>query len=103
MEKLREFTNKSTDIQRAIAVLNWDQETYMPKKGQGFRAQQIGTLSGLAHEIATSKAYEECLLELKDKESLSAQDQRNVQLLLKDFEKAKKSLQDYKLELVYRF
>ncbi len=99
MEKLREFTNKITDIQRAIAVLNWDQETYMPKKGQGFRAQQIGTLSGLAHEIATSKAYEECLLELKDKESLSAQDKRNVLLLLKDFEKAKKLPSEFVIRL----
>ena len=99
MEKLREFTNKITDIQRAIAILNWDQETYMPKKGQGFRAQQIGTLSGLAHEIATSKAYEECLLELKDKQSLSAKDQRNVLLLLKDFEKAKKLPSEFVIRL----
>ena len=55
-KKLLKFTNKIADIKNAIAVLNWDQETYMPPKGQGFRTQQIATLSGIAHETETSTA-----------------------------------------------
>ncbi len=48
-KKLLNFTNKIADIKNAIAVLNGDQETYMPPKFQVFRAQQIATLSGIAH------------------------------------------------------
>lgn len=41
------------DIGRLAAVeqlLEWDQETYMPKKGVQARSQQIALLAGLAHE-----------------------------------------------------
>lgn len=99
MKKLREFTNKITDIQRAIAVLNWDQETYMPKKGQSFRAQQIGTLSGMAHEIATSSAYEDCLMSTQEDSSLGAKDRRNIELLIKDLKKAKKLPSEFVIRL----
>lgn len=89
-EQLKKNRHKISDIQYAIALLNWDQETYMPPKGQAFRAQQITTLSGIAHELSTSKDYEDLLQTLANNKSLSKNEQKNVQLLNSDFQKAKK-------------
>ena len=41
------------DLQRAGAVLNWDQATYMPQGGAEARGRQLALLSGLAHERMT--------------------------------------------------
>jgi carboxypeptidase Taq len=42
------------DLQKSIAVLQWDRETNMPPQGNSGRTQQITTLTQLAHEIGTS-------------------------------------------------
>ena len=45
--------NTICDIGAATAVLNWDQETYMPHGGSMTRAEQISTLSTLMHQMLT--------------------------------------------------
>ena len=50
-EKLK----KIADIQYSMALLSWDQEVYMPAKGAEFRAGQLSTLAGIAHELSHSK------------------------------------------------
>ncbi len=42
------------DVVHAISVLEWDQQTYMPPLGGEARAEQIATLSKIAHEMFTS-------------------------------------------------
>lgn len=49
LEKLREMLGEVTDISHAIALLGWDQQTYMPPGGANDRAMQLATLSSLAH------------------------------------------------------
>lgn len=49
----------------ARALLHWDQETYMPKKGVGKRAETIAYLTGLLHEKFLAKDFEELLLRSK--------------------------------------
>jgi carboxypeptidase Taq len=98
-ENLRILTNKIADIKYAISVLNWDQETYMPVKGQQFRAQQIATLSGIAHELSTSNSYEKALMDLKDEKKLSVSQRKNIDLLIFDFEKSKKLSADFIVKL----
>ena len=44
---------KIADVQYSSAVLQWDQEVYMPPKGAHYRARQLSTLAGYAHELAT--------------------------------------------------
>lgn len=51
--KYTELLSEISDIAHATALLHWDLETYMPKKGHARRAQQIGTLSKLAHQKFT--------------------------------------------------
>lgn len=42
------------DLNRASAVLQWDQATYMPPGGATARGRQVATLSRLAHEAFTA-------------------------------------------------
>ena len=43
------------------ALLNWDQETYMPAQGAAFRADQQGALAALVHERKTNRRIGELL------------------------------------------
>jgi carboxypeptidase Taq len=49
LEQLKEILAEVTDLGRAAAVLEWDQETYMPPGGVESRAEQQSTLQRLAH------------------------------------------------------
>ena len=46
---------KIADVKYSLAVLQWDQETYMPAKGDLARGRQIATLSEIAHEQFTDE------------------------------------------------
>jgi carboxypeptidase Taq len=54
-ETYRQHMRKLADVRAALALMQWDQETYLPAKGTTFRAQQVSTLSEMAHELATSE------------------------------------------------
>ena len=41
---------KIADIKYSAAVLEWDQETYLPPKGAAARSRQLASLSEVAHE-----------------------------------------------------
>ncbi len=50
-----------TDLRAAAAVLRWDQETYMPPRGSAGRAEQLGTLTRLAHDLFVSSKTKDLL------------------------------------------
>lgn len=81
---------KIADIKYAVAVLQWDQETYLPPKGAEFRGQQMATLSEMAHEEFTSPGLGDLLEELHGRGDLADDQRRNVALSLEDFTKQKK-------------
>lgn len=78
---------KIADIRNAMAVMGWDQETYMPEKGAEFRGQQLTTLSVIAHELFTDKGLGELLQELAGRRDLDARQRRNIELSLEDYDK----------------
>jgi carboxypeptidase Taq len=78
------------DIKAANAILQWDQETYMPQGGAQFRGQQISTLSEVAHQLFSEDALGDMLNELMGKDDLSLAQKRNVELTLEDYTKNKK-------------
>jgi carboxypeptidase Taq len=86
----KQALQRIADIKYASAVLQWDQETYLPKKGHDARGRQIATLSELAHEQFTDPAFGNLLNELAGKNDLSEKDKRNVTLSLEDYNKSKK-------------
>jgi carboxypeptidase Taq len=57
----QQHLQKIADVKYASAVLQWDQETYMPANGAGFRAQQIATLSEITHELFTQPRFKNIL------------------------------------------
>ena len=65
LDKLKELIFEIDDINKVVAVLGWDQETYMPKCGIGQRANQISTLSRISHEKFISKKVGDLIEELK--------------------------------------
>ncbi|WP_295119233.1 carboxypeptidase M32 [uncultured Chitinophaga sp.] len=78
------------DVRYSIAVLSWDQETYLPEKGARFRGQQITTLSTMAHELFTAEVLGSLLHELSSRSDMDAGKQKNIALSLEDYEKNKK-------------
>jgi len=87
------------DIRYASAVLQWDQETYLPPKGAGFRGQQIATLSELAHQLFTGEKLGILLQELSARTDLKHAEKRNIELSLEDYTKQKKLSSSFVREL----
>jgi carboxypeptidase Taq len=86
VEKMR----KIADLRYASALLQWDQETYLPPKGAAIRGQQIATLSELAHHYFTDETLGSLLQELLAGNSLTPNEKRNVELTWEDYSKQKK-------------
>jgi carboxypeptidase Taq len=78
------------DIKYASAVLQWDQETYLPPKGNDKRGQQIATLSELAHQQFTNEHTGALLRDVNAAEGLDDRQKKNAALSLYDYEKATK-------------
>lgn len=86
--KLRERLGTIRDLQRAAAVLDWDQQTYMPSPGAPARARQISTLQTLAHEWFTAKETGKLLETLQKYQcDLNEEDRILVEVTSREFEK----------------
>lgn len=81
---------KIADVKYASAVLQWDQETYLPPKGNDFRGRQIATLTEIAHEQFVDDKLGALLNELLSTDGLSIHEKRNVQISLEDYNRNKK-------------
>jgi len=66
LQALKDILAEVTDLSRAAALLEWDQETYMPPGGVQSRAEQLSTLLRLAHVHFTSDEVGRLLSELED-------------------------------------
>ena len=78
------------DLRYASALLQWDQETYLPPKGATIRGQQIATLSETAHNFFTDDRLGGLLQELASRADLGPGEKRNVELTLEDYNRQKK-------------
>jgi carboxypeptidase Taq len=50
LEKLHAIDNECRLLEKTVAALQWDQETYLPEKGVEERAEQLALLEGIAHQ-----------------------------------------------------
>lgn len=85
-----EQKQKIKDVESAIGLMHWDMETYMPEGAAKVKSRQIGTLSSINHNMATSTDYENLLNKLKDENSLTDNQKKNVELSLSDFNRTNK-------------
>lgn len=63
-QKICELSRKAKVLEGVSNLLNWDQETYMPKKAAPIRAEQIQTLAGIIHKEQTGKTFANALSKL---------------------------------------
>src|SRR5688572_33165912 len=89
-EEYKTRMQKIADLKTASAVLQWDQETYLPPKGASFRGQAISTISELSHKMFTEDSFGDLLNKLSDGNNLGDEEKRNVQRTLEDFQKSRK-------------
>jgi carboxypeptidase Taq len=94
-EKYRNKMRFIADVKNANAVLQWDQETYLPPKGASFRGQQISTLSEISHRLFSEEELGILLQELLSKDDLSEGQKRNVEKTNEDYLKNKKYTSEF--------
>src|ERR1700686_4290501 len=66
LERLKAILAEVTDLSRSAAVLEWDQETYMPPRGVAARSDQLSTLLRLSHVRFTADEVGDLLSKLED-------------------------------------
>lgn len=79
------------NLSRANAVLGWDQQTYMPPGGARARAEQMATLSRLAHELFITQETGELLQKAAEEVAdlpPDSDEAKLVQVAQRDYEKA---------------
>lgn len=101
-EKFRQELTEMTHIKSALAVLGWDQEVSMPKKGADLRAQTISNLAGILHEKFTSHEFEKLLLEIakySEDGKLDEEEQCIFREVKREFDREKKMPVEFVKEL----
>jgi carboxypeptidase Taq len=78
---LKEKMAEVVDLQAASNVLNWDQQTYMPRGGAAARAEQLATLDKVAHEKAIAPEVGQLLEALTEEMAGSDPDSDDVRLV----------------------
>lgn len=105
LQRLKELLREIDDLHKAAAVLNWDQETYMPPGGIEARANQLATLQKIAH---TRFVRDEVGKLLEDLRPLSAEmdfDSDTASLIRvtsREYEKARKIPDELVAELAQK-
>ena len=90
IQKLKNILAEIADLNNAIALLEWDQQTYMPNGGAEARAMQLGTLGKVQHEMSTSQELGKLIDELKDRTASmdpDSDDARMVKFAVRDYER----------------
>ena len=91
-QKLTTLTAKLKDIHNlhcAEAVLGWDQQVYMPPGGAEARAEQLATLSKIAHEMFTTPEIGALLDDLAQADLGYDSDEASlIRVVRRDYDKA---------------
>jgi carboxypeptidase Taq len=81
LEQLETILAEVTDLGRAAALLEWDQETYMPPGGVAARSDQLSTLLRLSHVRFTSNDVGRLLSDLEEETAGQAFDSYEASLV----------------------
>jgi carboxypeptidase Taq len=100
--QLKARLTRIADLSGARSVLSWDQQVMMPKGGATTRGDQMGTISGLAHEMFVDEEVGALLEELQQAYSgrdYGADDVSLVRVTMRDYEKRVKIPTDLVVEM----
>jgi carboxypeptidase Taq len=98
LARLKEIIHEIYDLQAASALLDWDEQTYMPPAGALERGEQGGTLARLGHERQISDEFGRLLEDLKPYASQLDPDSDDACLIRyesKEFDKQKRVPSSY--------
>lgn len=91
LKTLRAKLKEIVDLNAAVDVLGWDQQTYMPPGGATARAEQLATLSKISHELFTTDEIGELLTDLSQAGFEYDSDEASlVRVAQRDYDKARK-------------
>jgi len=93
LSKLKELLGEVSDINRATAVLSWDQQVNMPPGGAEGRGQQLATLGKIAQEKFTSDEVGKLLDDLKQEfagADANHDDAAMIRVAARNYDKAKR-------------
>jgi len=72
-------------LNSAVALLSWDEDTHMPKRGLALRAETIGKLSRMAFELSTSDDLGKYIEDLEGRSDLSVKQAASVRVVGKTY------------------
>jgi carboxypeptidase Taq len=101
--ELRHRLGEVDDLRASAWLLRWDLETTMPPGGADVRAEQLGTLAGIAHERFTADELGALLEELRPYEAELDYDSDEASLIRvtrRDYERARRVPVDLRAEMV---
>jgi carboxypeptidase Taq len=101
--ELRRRLEEVDDVRKAAWVLQWDLETMMPPAGADVRAEQLGTLAGLAHERFTSDELGELLEQLRGYEAALEYESDEASLIRvarREYDRARRVPTELRTEMV---
>ncbi len=91
-DELKSKMKEMSLIASSASILHWDQQTYMPPKGAQFRADQLGAISSLTHEMFTDPKVGDMIKEVADSDLAKGDtpEAANIRELKHDYDKATK-------------
>ena len=102
LNELRERLGEIVDLNRASALLGWDQQTMMPPRGTEGRSDQLSTIDRMSHELFVSDEMGRLLDELAEHESElgpESVDAALIRVTRRDWEKARRVPGELRSEL----
>ncbi len=76
-------------LNSTLALLHWDQRTYLPPKGQEARAEVIGKLTKMVFELSIDDRLGRYLDELERRDDLSEEERASVRVVGKEYRRRK--------------
>ncbi len=98
LNQLRSLLGEVADLGHIMALMEWDQETYMPEGAVEARSRQLATIGKLMHIKATSDEIGTLLADLKPWADTLAPDDDNKRLIAvtaRDYDKEKRIPPDF--------
>ena len=87
-KEIQAFVSDTAKLEATVALLEWDDRTYLPNRGGAYRAEQTTLLSGLIHRRLTDQRLGEMLQQLSASDLMSepaSPTAASVRMMLKDF------------------
>lgn len=94
-EDFHNYLKQVKYLEHIAGIANWDQEVHMPQKGSDFRARQLATMAGWHHQMLTDGRLEGYLENLRNNDSLDADQRKNVEVVDRDLQKTKRLPQEF--------